>query len=131
MSPFQKTVEKLAYSKIVIEQAIGSLNWDEAEKESDALRDYVTCFYCIEYRHELKGHFDGVCGYCPCHKLGEKILGRPRGCNGCYVIQVYRDMVRNAHWFEDVKSEDSAKALVVSIQNVIDYMNAHKEELGG
>jgi len=130
-NPFYQTLEKLVSIKQAIEIAATIGDWDTAEKEADTLRDYATCFYCLKYRAALLGHSDGICGACPCHSLGEKILGRKRGCNGCYVVNVYRDLVRNAHWFEEVKSEDSVRALLKCIQNVIDYMGQNKAELGG
>lgn len=130
-NPFWQTITKLEVAKSVLQETITNGNWEDAEREVSGLRDYITCFYCKKYRASLEGHYTGICGNCPCHKIGEEILGRARGCNGCYVVQAYRDLVRNAHWFEEVKSVDSANALIRCIEDVIVFMNVNKEKLGG
>lgn len=128
---YDRTIEKLNGIISAIEEAIRISDPTIAFEQINRLRNYKDCFYCVQYRKSLddKG-FAGCCDGCPCHSLGEMILGRKRLYNGCYVIGPYRDMVRYANLLNDEPNEDNAKLLIEAIRGVIMTMENHKNILG-
>lgn len=130
MNPqFEKTVIKLTLLKKQIQSTILSGDMALAEECISILREYGMCEYCKAYRLSLTEHFNGVCDDCPCHKLGEKILGRPRSYNGCYVIGSYRDLVKTAYWFREDPTTETVQAVVKCIDRVLETMEENKSVL--
>ena len=124
---YDKTIVKLRQLIIDLEKSI-SLN--EADEKLEILRRYDKCHYCVKYRKTLdeKG-WAGCCDGCPCHKLGEYILGRRRSYNGCYVIEPYKAMVKAAFVFHDDKCREYLNVVILDIYRVIAYMNKNKDIL--
>lgn len=128
---YSLTIDKLLTIIDDLEECLETQDWEKAEVSLEKLRDYKNCFYCKVYRKSLEVDGDGFCDKCPCHMLGEKISGRPRGCNGCYVMECYRSMVHNSHWFSGEQSEETLKACIKSIEDTLNFMQKNKVALGG
>jgi len=125
------TIDKLERISKSLEECLKIEDWDTAESQLALLRDYKNCYYCVEFRKSLEIDRDGVCGDCPCHKLGVELLGRPRTYNGCYLVRNYRDAVRDSHWFLTERSKESVAACIRSVNGLLEFMKINKGKLGG
>lgn len=121
-SPYVMTLSKLHDLAAALRSAAWDNRFASVAAQVEALRQYSGCFYCKAYRLDLEKNYSGVCGNCPCHKLGEQTMGRPRAYNGCYVREAYREMVRLAHWFRTNPDPATARALADACEAVIKDM---------
>lgn len=128
-SPYLKTIVKLSALSYELRQAARNNSFANVMKEVDKLREYSGCFYCVKFRLDLEKNYAGVCGSCPCHKLGEMSTGRPRAYNGCYIRGPYREMVRMAWWFRQNPDAASAERLAQACEAVIKDMQDNEKVL--
>ena len=128
-TPFEATIEKLTNLANDLKEAARYNYFEKVKEKIEALGQYSGCFYCLSYRQDLKKNYPGVCGQCPCHKLGEFHLGRARSYNGCYVRPDYREMVRLATWFKDNPTTETANSLAGACEKVIEDMYKHEAML--
>lgn len=128
---YAATIEKLDSISKILQECINDNDMNRAEEYLALLRDYGNCYYCQDHRKSLTEDKPGVCAGCPCGKLGEKLLGRTRAYNSCYLVREYRDMVRDSLWFITDKSPVTIEICVKSIQKLKIFMEQHKVELGG
>lgn len=127
---FDDTIVKLKTLIKSLESSLLTGNYKEADILLGSLRNYDKCFYCVKYRATLeeKG-WSGCCGSCPCHKLGEEILGRRISYNGCYKVGPYKDMVKTAFQFKESPCREMLEAAILEIYRVVTFMQNHKEKL--
>lgn len=124
------TLNKLNNIIVGLESCIRANSLDDADTYLSTLRQYDKCAYCRRYRASLEERgWQGCCGACPLHKLGEKIIGRNRPYNGCYVIGAYRDMVKAAYQYMEQPSLDMLRVCVDEIKRVLVEMDYYKGEL--
>lgn len=128
-SAYDLTIGKVNCAIAMMRGYIMSADWKKAEEVIKTFRSYPDCFFCTKFRSNLTDRKPGVCGNCPCHKMGESILGRPRACNGCYVVQPYAAVVKNAYWFAEIRSTESATAFLRSLEELLAFMSKHEKEL--
>jgi hypothetical protein len=126
---YELTIAKLQGAMAILNRCVGENELENAICAVKEFKHYADCFYCQKYRTIMQGHSTGCCKNCLLHKYGEKMAGREISYNGCYKIPCYREVVRLSWEFCAAPNVDLAKLLIKNMEECINQLKLHKDEV--